>query len=208
MWEQNYDHTNLEGRSRELGGISNCRQHTVLIIPLTLNPALKHKLRREHGIKIQSLHIGLLPHGPLARSVRILPPHVIPIINMICQHNYGHSELKVPSPQPRHQDLSLRWRLATLRREKLHQDCTAPPHLLRWHVSRRVLFMCLRFFGASRWTAALAKTCQETTPHFFFLFLFFLFRSCVVSLPEKINSGGGDQITIKVSYIYIYYICT
>lgn len=128
--------------------------------------ALNHDLRSEHSIKPKRLDVGFLPDGPLARTVRVLPAHVIPIIDVKGQNHHRHLQLKIASAQPRHHELRRRRRRATLRREQLDEHRTAALHLLRRQIRRRGALV--KGIGASAViaaAAALPEAGEETGRH-------------------------------------------
>lgn len=128
--------TNLERRSRESRCRGDAGENSILVIAKTMGRALDHNLRREHGVLLQGLHIGLLPDRPLARPKRILPPHVIPVVHVVRQHHHRRFQVEVAPPQPRHHQLRRGRGGAALGGEELHHHGTSPPKLLRRHVRR------------------------------------------------------------------------
>lgn len=125
-------------------------------------PTLNNNLRGEQRVKPQSLHVSLLSHSRLAGPKRILPPHVIPVVNVERQHDHRHIQLEIAPPQPRQQELRLRRGGTALRREQLNQNRAVSLSLLLGRLIDRGGFR--RAVAVSR--RASAETGEETAPHY------------------------------------------
>jgi hypothetical protein len=118
----------LHGWRRVARRVPDCRGERVLLGADAVRAALHDDLRREERVEAERLDVGLLAHGPRAGRERVLPPAVVPVVDVEPQDHYlaGARVLR----QTRRHGVRLGRRAAPLRLEQLHQHRARRGHLL------------------------------------------------------------------------------